>query len=884
METTNKGMKMGAINKVGVPFYEPPPRKTSAEIINEAKMAIRGVDDNFSQTLVKPLQTQRPFTPREKERLLFGKKSKSNRPPSSFSLRYLQSENEFSIPTTTPEDSDDLPIKKLVNNTNDITKGAYSKKRANSICEMSENKIFNVPVKDVPKIRLPSLDAKNKKKTFNVPEIETFPKRNAFSSPQEKTDFNQLRNESPFGRPSKKQTLSECLLLGPQNLNKIFGNKQIVYDSETLFIESGYFKQDQGKNVASTNYYSFDKTVENKNKINTVDDVLNLLNVETSKNDNEILIIDLLDELYKCMENENMINGKVNSKTKIHILKCLYKFVESYNEELLLALARIILALKVTGNNLSGVCKLIFKVAKSDKNDSLFFQKNILELFVDSIGRCSPLEDAEACVYGYGAIKFLTMNPNLLQRTINFGILPLMVLHLQLINNYKHEKSIIPEQTNHALFQLTGALRNLAGDETMFDLFIESQAISQLCLTINQFSLDLDIVSNISRTLSTLSTNDNCSDHISEYPEIYKVFIRLFQKYSGNEEIIVRLTYIMGNIVSRIDEARIKFYKEENSINSLINLWKVYLERTLKHCSLRLESEENDCGNTEDVMIKIIRIIANIAINSDIGIKMNKEYGTELIDEFLKVLISNPFKKNDELVLSVLSTLNNLSFYYSSEMDNDVFHIKQVDIVEAILEYITTPKKDNVIEAMRILGNLSRCNITRSYIAQKHVLETLLNILEADDITLLRTTVGVCVNLMADNRNRIQLKNSNGIFKLIALLNTHGQYDWSLATLTCQVIWNYCIDASNLYELITDAEMEQLTTILVDYLDEEKLFGSDSEKDGFVSQDYLLWEDFANVATNLMEKIEHFLDSIDHLEENTRPTRDSSTNISFSAW
>lgn len=36
------------------------------------------------------------------------------------------------------------------------------------------------------------------------------------------------------------------------------------------------------------------------------------------------------------------------------------------------------LQLKVTGNNLSGVCKLIFKVAKNDKNDYLFLQKNVL--------------------------------------------------------------------------------------------------------------------------------------------------------------------------------------------------------------------------------------------------------------------------------------------------------------------------------------------------------------------------------------------------------------------------------------------------------------------------------------------------------------------------
>lgn len=87
-----------------------------------------------------------------------------------------------------------------------------------------------------------------------------------------------------------------------------------------------------------------------------------------------------------------------------------------------------------------------------------------------------------------------------------------------------------------------------------------------------------------------------------------------------------------------------------------------------------------------------------------------------------------------------------------------------------------------------------------------------------DDIVLLRTTAGVFVNLMADQKNRLALRNQNGIFKLVNILNNFGQIDWSLAMLVCQVIWNYCIDTTNLYELITDEEIQQLMAILIDYL------------------------------------------------------------------
>lgn len=59
------------------PFYRPSmsKQKTSAEIVSEARNALRTVG------------TQRPFTPREDQRKLFGPTSSrtpENRPPSSF--------------------------------------------------------------------------------------------------------------------------------------------------------------------------------------------------------------------------------------------------------------------------------------------------------------------------------------------------------------------------------------------------------------------------------------------------------------------------------------------------------------------------------------------------------------------------------------------------------------------------------------------------------------------------------------------------------------------------------------------------------------------------------------------------------------------------------
>lgn len=59
----------------------------------------------------------------------------------------------------------------------------------------------------------------------------------------------------------------------------------------------------------------------------------------------------------------------------------------------------------------------------------------------------------------------------------------------------------MPQHTNHAVFQLTGALRNLISEESNYEVFIASGAIQQLCQGLEFFAADLDIVSNISRIL-----------------------------------------------------------------------------------------------------------------------------------------------------------------------------------------------------------------------------------------------------------------------------------------------------------------------------------------------------------------------------------------------
>lgn len=84
MEVQKK--QMTKQSRMAVPFYSPPTRhygQTPSEIIREARASVMSPPT----TGIKPVLTSRPFTPKDRERVLFGNVKRLSRPPSSF--RYI---------------------------------------------------------------------------------------------------------------------------------------------------------------------------------------------------------------------------------------------------------------------------------------------------------------------------------------------------------------------------------------------------------------------------------------------------------------------------------------------------------------------------------------------------------------------------------------------------------------------------------------------------------------------------------------------------------------------------------------------------------------------------------------------------------------------------
>lgn len=59
----------------------------------------------------------------------------------------------------------------------------------------------------------------------------------------------------------------------------------------------------------------------------------------------------------------------------------------------------------------------------------------------------------------------------------------------------------IPEQTSHGIFQLTGALRNIASVQDKKALLAQCGAIAELCKCATLFSGNTDLVTNLVRII-----------------------------------------------------------------------------------------------------------------------------------------------------------------------------------------------------------------------------------------------------------------------------------------------------------------------------------------------------------------------------------------------
>uniref|UniRef100_A0A2A4K8V7 Armadillo repeat-containing protein 2 n=1 Tax=Heliothis virescens TaxID=7102 RepID=A0A2A4K8V7_HELVI len=747
----------GARRGAGAPFYAPLRRKTSAEIISEARAAIYGEMSSSSGGGgvgggLRPLRTRRPYTPREPQRTLYTERAnkKEPRPPSGFDLKYLSlsESGEESLATM------DARIAHLDEEAlNEILADTHNNKKKPAIRKESRPAAAGDVWGGFTK--LPHLSGRSK----------PLHRRNT-------TGQVHVDDVKP------EMTLSRAISI------KQLGDSSDSSASNVVLSDAFNPKSDgtKRKQFAASKAASCDATAPSlgKSDFDVKHLAVTLPNYTSADSCENMTILELTEALSqrpRDVERTLQLLEAVIQAVSVAtpgaslrelLLRSLYMHADSDNERVLVAVARAMLTMRVTGTHLAAACKLVFKIAKNDKNDHFFRNTNLLELLVEGCGRAEPLADSACCVYGAAALRVLALEPRLAARAHRAGAAHLAALHLKILNNavstallvevelladsaccvYGDDVSTatdqpkgymlvqkaesprsLGEQGTHALYQVTGALRSLAGAVDQFARdFLDSGALPEL---INALSLhtDRDVLTNVARCLRLGG-------------------VLLMAIYNEDGAIDVFLTILES-------------YTQRNPYDPP----DVEADPDLHLIGTDLGGSD---GSNEDVLIKTVRVVANLCLAERVGRALADLYAERIVNALLaclqvaektirnadKTLVehSTTVERGEELATAALATLNNMTFYREPPDPPDPLHVPIDNICKATCRWLRGSGPASC-EAVRALGNVSRATRTAQLIVLEGALDRLEPFLQHEESSVRCAAAGVLVNVTFDLEN-----------------------------------------------------------------------------------------------------------------------------------
>ncbi|XP_054052596.1 armadillo repeat-containing protein 2 isoform X2 [Rissa tridactyla] len=831
------------------PFYRLSlPKKTSSEIINEARNVLR------------TLRTRRPFTPTGNQRKLFGSGSSrppQNRPPSVFSLHASSFDLAESRPVSGVRLSplDHKPV--LV---------ASAKDEDSSIC-------FPKPPADDAEVRkLSSARARFFRRTSQGSFLSA--KMVPPAQNEEKLDSEEPAMMNNLCR-STNNCLAEQRSYTPFNdeSRQLICNQRMSRLEDSLKGTAGKFlfqlrgESDQMKKPDTSSAWprspGWKKRVtgsEDETRINELEEeeifwhikILPILH-ELEEEDNIENLCLACTKLYQTLNEGNMLGKRF--KRRSVLLKLLYKLVDVDSDPLCLKLAKIILAMKVDGKNLLGVCKLAFKICRNEKNDYIIQNDRLLDCLLEVLRTEDLQKNSEALLYCMGAIKFMSGNAVLLNEMVNKGAAEMLLQLMKQINKVKENDTYF-SNLGHLLVQLTATLRNLADLPPARCQLVCNGAVSELCVALEQRMNDMDVCTYIVRIFSKLSSYSDFCAALADCSRCYVLFLALLNKHQKQQDLVIHIIFILGNLTEKNNQAREQFFKERGSVNTLISLFQTYHELDLNAQKRYHERGREDKNHpkhpseAEDVLIKLIRVLANLSIHPSVGAALAAAH--RIVELLVTVLECKSVDDCEELVINAATTINNLSYY---KMKSSAVQDKKLHIAEMLLKLLMSNNMDGVVEAVRVFGNLSQYHEICDFIMQKKIYKFMIALLDAKNQDVCFSACGVLLNLTVDKNKRALLMEEGGIGKLVDCLQDFGPADWQLACLICKTLWNYSENITSAASCFGE-DTNTLLVLLTSLLDEEVALDYSLDTD---LRDYhkLYWErEFKPVAEKLLDRIQ----------------------------
>lgn len=331
--------------------------------------------------------------------------------------------------------------------------------------------------------------------------------------------------------------------------------------------------------------------------------------------------------------------------------------------------------------------------------------------------------------------------------------------------------------------QVTGALRNFAGDKATCSDMLLGQVVERALRTLELFFTHSELVYNTCRVLSKLSIEEKCCRIMLDRENLYAgvgLLQRVLLAYSEHAAIVSRLSFTLANLAMLYDEARAAISPEgfDSLVSSLL----------VPYVSLSSASRSHF-----DALLKSVRLIANVVLDNETGLEMTQGNAAVMaLDQVLHM-----YTEYEEMTLISVSCLANLLFY--DQPQRPVIAdpaLRQTLVLHLIPPLLQTINTETTREALRALSNLTRHTEAAHQVGQSHLVEPLLLLLDHNSAEVVYYSLGCLVNM---SRLAKEFVYSEQCFeRLVGLLTETGTEAVDLSLQTAMVLSNLSVSTKGL--------------------------------------------------------------------------------------
>ena len=557
---------------------------------------------------------------------------------------------------------------------------------------------------------------------------------------------------------------------------------------------------------------------------------------------------------------------QMSSRRRTSLLSTLFRLLNVQSRELHILCSKIILEMRIRNKNLTNVCKLVFTICREGKYDNFFVQFKVigsmLHIFRNTDDILTKYEKYEAFVYLTGSFKCLSDNEEIARELLGLGFIQdltdFMISCLNTLKELGDEKK--PRKYAESLMvQVCSAFCNMLNVDQKMVHTIRSLPV--LLLVFQVFLNDYEIVAVISRIFSKLTMFKHTFASFFDQKQWTKVLLRALSMHYRQPDVCIHLTLVLGDLTSHQDLFRTELYLCDNfapadsefkCLNLLVNIieYFVRLDGAIENNQSRPSGITSEQVN--DALVKTVRVLAHLSIAETIGPEI--ACNETCVDGLIKLLEKFSVNSHEELIVNVLATLNNFSYY--GNCDNLVLE-NRMKLAVLLSDLMLFDKMNLVSEVIRVFGNLTKFADVRDMLHQYKVSHMMVALLDSGERLIVYNACGVLVNMSVDRGKRTEIISENCSKKLMEVIRDFAPTEWRIGGVACQLLWNLASDPS----FSPSDDLVQLLESFLTYTDVDKQMKQIADCKETLNYLRITWkEDFHEFAHPLLNKLKsgHF--------------------------